>query len=166
MKGFKGLGENELENTLSNSNKNDDMYQSRDMIIKENNSCEIWDPSTENHSENGQKIEIKANSELDLQILKMIEKSDGVWKCKVCGKTKFQKVHMRHHAETHIEGMSHPCHICNKSFPNRPGLGSHINDVHSELVSCDLCGKSGMTKRAYRDHKKSKHHRTLSATSS
>merc|ERR1712179_439905 len=58
------------------------------------------------------KIQREENNDLDLQILEMIEKSDGMWKCKVCGKTKVDKSHIREHAESHIEGMSHLCHIC------------------------------------------------------
>ena len=96
-------------------------------------------------------------SELDLQINQMIEKSDGMWNCKVCGRTSTHRGHMRYHAETHIEGMSHACHICNKSFSNRKSLHCHINMCHSELLSCDLCGKSGMNKHAYYNHKQRKH---------
>ena len=110
------------------------------------------------------KIQINAHSDLDLQILEMIEKSVGVWKCKVCGKTSISKNDMRRHAETHIEGMSHVCHICNKSFPIRNRLRNHIDKIHTELLSCDLCGRSGMTKGAYYDHKKTRQHKTLAGT--
>ena len=92
----------------------------------------------------------------------MIEKSDSVWKCKVCGKTNPNMGNMLQHAETHIEGMSRDCHICNKSFSNRAGLRVHINNIHSELLSCDLCGKSGMNKKSYYKHKQSSQHKTLS----
>ena len=72
-------------------------------------------------------------------------------------KTATKKQHIQYHAETHIEGMSHACHICNKTFPNRQGLNKHINDIHSELLSCDICGKTGMNKLAYRNHKRNNH---------
>ena len=114
---------------------------------------------------NSLNTQVNANSDLDLQILEMIEKSDGVWKCKVCGKTSKQSGHIKEHAETHIEGMSHACDICSKSFPNRPGLRDHIRRSHSELLSCDLCGKSGMNKSAYYFHNQ-RHHKTLSRTPS
>ena len=86
-----------------------------------------------------EKVSMSANSDLDLQVLEMIEKSDGVWKCKVCGKSDSHKIDIKRHAERHLEGMSHACKICNKSFSNRPGLRNHINSIHSELLSCDLC---------------------------
>ena len=83
----------------------------------------------------------------------------------VFGNAKFvgKLQYMREHAEIHIEGMSHMCHICNKSYPHRHGLRHHINNIHSEVSSCDLCGKSGMTKSAYNHHKQTKHE-TLSGT--
>merc|ERR1711909_11106 len=98
------------------------------------------------NQENNQKI---AKSDLDVQIKQMIEKSDDVWKCKVCGKTSSNMGNMWQHTETHIEGMSHSCHICNKSFSNRPNVRNHIKNIHSKLFSCDLCGKSGMNKMTF-----------------
>ena len=67
------------------------------------------------------------------------------------------KGHIRAHAESHIKGMSHPCHVCNKSYPNKNSLRCHINKIHSELLSCDLCGKSGMNKGTYCMHKREQH---------
>merc|ERR1712179_684126 len=98
----------------------------------------------------------------DLRLLEMIEKCDGVWKCKVCGRTSNRCSNIKEHAQLHIEGISHFCHICNKSFPNRPSLRNHIKGIHSELSSCDLCGKSGMNKASYFQHKRSRQHKTLS----
>ena len=103
------------------------------------------------------KIQMNTNSDMDLQILEMIEKSDGVWKCKLCGKTTIQKCQIKEHAESHIKGMSHACHICNNSFHNRNSLRCHIKNIHSELLSCDLCGMSGMNKASFYQHKKRQH---------
>ena len=86
-----------------------------------------------------------------------MEKRKGVWRCKICGKTiKANNGYIRKHAEIHIEGMSYACNICSKTFTNRHGLSSHISDNHSELLSCDICGKTGMNKIAYRNHKRRK----------
>ena len=113
---------------------------------------------TETHFTNGTnkgKNEIK---ELDLQITQMVEKSDGVWKCKVCEKiTSKNKGHIWEHAETHIGGMSHACHICDKSLSSRKSLRLHISAIHSEQLFCELCGKSGLNKNSYREHKKMQH---------
>ena len=93
---------------------------------------------------NENKLSLNTNNEVNLQIEQMIEKVEGMWNCKVCGKTSTRKQNIQNHTETHIEGVSHACHICNKIFSTRNNLQKHISCVHSELVSCDVCGKSGM----------------------
>ena len=87
----------------------------------------------------------------------MLEKNEGVWKCKVCGKIAKQNCHIRIHAELHIEGMSYPCNLCNKIFHHRERLRKHISGIHSELFSCDICGKSGLNRHAYHNHNRKEH---------
>ena len=100
------------------------------------------------------------NQDLDIQIEELIEKQgQGLWKCRVCGKIAKNKSKIKNHAETHIEGMSHACHICSKTYPNRPALKSHISAIHSEFFSCDVCEKSGMNRAALRNHKQKNHRR-------
>merc|ERR1712098_1035088 len=106
-------------------------------------------------------VQLGVSNELLLQVNQMIEKNEGGWRCKVCGKMMTIKCNIQQHAESHIEGMSFSCHLCNKAFPSRSGLRLHISNIHSELFSCDICGKSGMNRGSYYDHK-SKKHRTLS----
>ena len=100
------------------------------------------------------KVVLNTNIELDLQIEEMIEKNEGMWKCKVCGKTSKSKHVIRCHAETHIKGLSHKCHLCNRMASTRPSLQMHIQNFHCELsFDCDICGKVGMNKIAYKKHK-------------
>jgi len=94
---------------------------------------------------------------LDIQIEEMIEKNRGLWICKVCGKTSKKPHHARYHAETHIEGVSYACHICNKTFSTRITQQQHITNIHSELFSCEDCEKTGMHKKAFRTHKQKYH---------
>ena len=98
------------------------------------------------------------NDELHLQVEKIIERKKGVWICKICGKTSAHKSNIRGHSETHIGGMSHACDICSKTFPNHPCLRGHISRIHTELFSCNICGKTGMNKMAYINHKR-RHHK-------
>jgi rubrerythrin len=100
--------------------------------------------------------QINANYEI-LDETEQIEKNDGLWKCKVCGKTAAKRSNMRRHAETHIVGMSHVCHICSKISSTRHNLRSHIFRTHSESFSCKICGKSGMNRAAYTNHKLKNH---------
>ena len=92
--------------------------------------------------------------ELDLQIEQMIEKNEGLWQCKMCGKSSSQKQDIQRHSEMHIDGFTHSCHICNKTLSTRHSLRLHIGTLHSEL-SCKVCGKSGMNKVNLFHHKKS-----------
>ena len=39
----------------------------------------------------------------------------------------------------------------------RPCLQNHVNNIHTELISCDLCGKSGMNRKSYYMHKQRNH---------
>ena len=95
--------------------------------------------------------------ELDLEIQEFIEKHDRQWQCKVCGKTAVIKKDIMNHAETHIKGMVHACQLCAKTFSNRPNLRNHVYNIHSELFDCESCGKFGMTRNAYRLHKRNQH---------
>jgi hypothetical protein len=104
---------------------------------------------------------LNTNNEILLQIEQMLEKNDGLWKCKVCAKTSRTKQNIQAHAETHIDGVSHACHICSKTFSTRHSLQLHISNIHSELFSCAICEKSGMNRAAHRLHKRVNHN-TLS----
>ena len=125
----------------------------------EENECldPLYNVECENTINMGKGIQITSNDEVSLKINAMIEKNEGVWECKVCGKTSPRNSSIRSHAERHIEGMCYPCSICSKTFPNRKCLSKHISNNHSELFSCDDCGKTGMNRLAYRDHKRRQH---------
>ena len=74
--------------------------------------------------------ELRANNEISHQINQIIEKNDGVWRCKVCGKTTTLNGNIRRHAELHIEGISYICHICNKTFTNKNSRNVHTYREH------------------------------------
>ena len=56
---------------------------------------------------------------------KLVEKVDGVWHCKQCGKTTRQSIDFKRHAETHIEGLSFECPICHQTFRSSAALKQH-----------------------------------------
>ena len=74
--------------------------------------------------------QLGTDNEIGHQINEIIEKNDDVWRCKICGKTATTKYNIRRHAELHIEGISHSCHICNKTFTNKNSLDVHIYRQH------------------------------------
>ena len=73
---------------------------------------------------------IEVNAELDKQIEDILVKSNGVWTCKACGKSANHKSKLKQHVETHIDGFSHPCGICGKSYRSRNVLRMHLSRDH------------------------------------
>ena len=100
---------------------------------------------------------VKSNKQINLEIKQMIEKEEDVWKCKVCGKHASSRPSIQYHAKTHTDGISVSCHICSKILTNKQTLRQHISGNHSELFSCDICGKAGMKKANYYIHKRNNH---------
>jgi len=95
--------------------------------------------------------------ELDEQLEKLIEKSEGLWKCKICEKTSNFKANLLKHAEIHVEGNIHSCSICVKTFSTRDVLRTHVRDIHSKTYSCMVCGRVDMNRKAVRNHKNKCH---------
>ena len=69
---------------------------------------------------------------LDATINQYVERSeDGLFCCKVCGKSAKQKIHVKNHVEAkHLEGVEIPCPICGKKFSSRHNLTDHKSKVH------------------------------------
>ena len=101
---------------------------------------------------------MNTNMELDLQIEQIVERNEGLWNCKVCGKTSKKKTHIKQHAETHIAGRVNNCHICNKPSSTRASLNFHISNYHSGLsFTCNYCSKSWVTRDAFNKHNRFVH---------
>ena len=163
VKGFEvdvaDVGDCTQEEPTININKAHKIHEHREFITEENVTCDTLEPivnhrydiSTSKQTEEG-------ISDLNQQITQMIEKSgDGVWICKICGKRASNRRDIRRHAEVHIEGKSHACHLCSKTFTSRPSLRVHISNMHSKSFFCDVCGKAGLNKMSLHNHKLGKH---------
>ena len=71
------------------------------------------------------------NTELDQQINSIMERIDGSWTCKACGKRDGLKQNIRKHVESvHIEGFSHTCKFCGKDFRSKNALQVHVSRNH------------------------------------
>ena len=90
----------------------------------------------------------------DEKLERIIENSQGLWKCNVCDKTSNWNSHILSHAETHIQGVKHSCNICMKTYPTRMGVKTHMYDAHSILYSCKICGRTNTNKKALRQSHK------------
>ena len=69
---------------------------------------------------------------------------------------------LRRHAETHVEGFSHPCSFCEKEFPQRNLLKAHKLRAHPEHrvikpFNCDLCDHASISAKAIEAHKMKMH---------
>merc|ERR1711915_492688 len=70
---------------------------------------------------------VEVNAELDKQIEDILVRSNGLWICKVCGKSANHKSKLKQHVETHINGFSHQCGLCGKSYRSRNVLRMHMS---------------------------------------
>ena len=165
VKGLQG----ELQGIQDDVTKKHDNYKETHQVehVAETNDAydvahedNLFIDSAESIDQNVSKVNgdsLESTYELDTQIRQLVEKQDGAWSCKVCGKTEYNIGNLKRHAETHIEGISHTCRICSKIFKNKNGLNGHISNIHSVLFSCDICEKSGMNRKAYSQHKQKYH---------
>ena len=78
---------------------------------------------------------IEVNAELDQKIEDILVKTNGVWTCRVCGKSANHKSKLKQHVETHIDGFSHPCGLCGKSYRSRNVLRMHLSRDHRNKKS-------------------------------
>ena len=69
-------------------------------------------------------------SEIDQKIKELIVKADTGFVCTACGKTGKDSSNMKKHAETHIEGLSYNCQLCDKTFRSRNLLLNHNSRFH------------------------------------
>ena len=133
-------------------------YRKPEQLLQEESVLDSLEELAGNYASNKEedKLVLSTNLEFNLQIEQMMEKNEGLWQCKVCGKTynKYKRDIARH-VETHIEGITYPCHICKKIFSTRHNVRQHIYKIHSESsFPCKACGKTGMKKGAFYNHNK------------
>merc|ERR1719318_1951746 len=64
-------------------------------------------------------------TEYDEKVLELVRKSELGWGCTICPYASKSKGHVREHAQEHIEGYSHECKYCDKSFSMKRALRTH-----------------------------------------
>ena len=101
------------------------------------------------------------NFELEEKIKSLVEKREGIWTCIQCGKFDNSRFALGRHVETHIEGFTHVCPICDKSFSTRGARKTHKRRQHPEEMAkkalkpfnCDICEKPSESMSAIKTHK-------------
>ena len=74
---------------------------------------------------------VKDNYAASEAIQEHLGREDGVYYCKVCNYKSTKKTHVTMHIETHIEGLSYSCSVCDKTFRLRDSLKKHIHRFHN-----------------------------------
>ena len=69
--------------------------------------------------------------EIEVKIKELYQKVDGAWRCLACDYTaKHNSQQVRRHIETHLDGLSYTCTLCNKEFRSKPSLDTHNRNFH------------------------------------
>ena len=85
-----------------------------------------YDESEANSSVQDHDVSNTSFTEYDEKVSELVGKSELGWICTVCPyKGKFNS-HVREHVEAHIEGYSHECKYCDKSFSMKRTLRHHV----------------------------------------
>ena len=105
---------------------------------KETNFQDVYRPNTK--SEGHERVIAKTSTdinpenitEVDEQIKQnIIKNSDGTYFCQICGKNSGRHINnCRNHIETHLEGLSFNCPMCEKTFRSRNSLAMHKSTKH------------------------------------
>ena len=118
-----------------------DMYDTSDLGNKEakrkeeSDSRETLEPMKKQKIYCYEKIHLSDVSEIRPKIEELSEKVEGVWRCKFCGKTLTagsKKQELGAHIETHFEGLSFQCDLCDKITNNRNSLRKHKYRSHKQ----------------------------------
>ena len=78
------------------------------------------------------------SEEIDKKMRELYEKTDEGWRCLACGHTNSgsRSSNIRMHVETHLDGLSYNCNICNKEFRSRKALDNHkSSSIHKNNIS-------------------------------
>ena len=60
----------------------------------------------------------------------LYQKTDGTWNCLACDYSNRDRYNIKRHIETHIDGLSYTCTLCNKEFRLKDSLNCHISRSH------------------------------------
>ena len=75
---------------------------------------------------------VSRTGKLNEKVYSLIEKREGIWTCKVCGKTPARNIssEIARHAEVHLEGVSHTCNQCGTVARSSHALTCHVSKYH------------------------------------
>ena len=70
--------------------------------------------------------------EIKEKMKELYEKTDSGWRCLVCDHTNMnpRSSNIRQHVETHMDGLSYTCNLCDKKFRSQNILSCHKYSFH------------------------------------
>ena len=111
---------------------NDFILKTEDEYEKSEN-ISIDDEDMKNETKDSSPTDSLEPSEIQSRISEILQKSDGLSTCKVCGKFGKDASNMRRHAETHIDGIVYPCTICERTFKSKNSFRVHKYSTHTTI---------------------------------
>ena len=70
------------------------------------------------------------NEETKEKMKELYRRVDGVLMCTACEYKTKDNSNIKRHAETHLEGLSYSCNLCDKDFRFRDSLNKHKYTAH------------------------------------
>ena len=86
--------------------------------------------SEENESFQYENTSSTPTIEFDVKVSEFVSKTETGWSCTECSYSAKSKTHVKDHAEKHVEGFSHECKTCHKTFSMKRSLRHHMRNVH------------------------------------
>ena len=118
---------NQIQKKEANISKSSGLFQTN--LSTELDQVDMAVALTSYFSGNMQELDEKCYSRME-KTSNRHANGQSLYRCKVCGKEEI-KLNMKSHIEAnHLEGVSIPCNLCEKTFRSRPSLNMHNRRNH------------------------------------
>jgi len=130
---FDMMGLEEME-----SNKNTEKSDNRSRATEDKSPLKSDNSSSNRTKSNTSCLDETSTSQmkrLKEEVSKRLERIIGaggecLWKCTECGKEMVSKQKIEYHVDTHLEGFTHHCKICERPHKTRGALSVHMSLTH------------------------------------
>ena len=99
---------------------------------------EYTESSEENNSFEHKNTLNTSMAEYDEKVLEIVARIGMEWTCTKCTYSSKSKGHVLEHAESHIEGYSHECKYCDKTFSMKRALRHHVRKCKQIISKASL----------------------------